>query len=73
MSSRGIIHLASAVEGERAAQRPRLRDVEDVREIAPYVLRHRIIVEAGMTHEEALATVLERIPVPEISQSLVYA
>jgi len=48
---------------------------EDVREMAPYVLHHRIICEedSGMTPEEALRLVLERVPVPEISQSLIYA
>jgi MoxR-like ATPase len=73
VSSRGIIHLASAA---KASARLNGRDYvtpEDVREVAPYVLHHRIICEEGMTPEAALATVLERIPVPEISQSLIYA
>jgi MoxR-like ATPase len=46
---------------------------EDVREIAPYVLHHRLICEQGTTPEKALAAALEQVPVPEVSQSLVYA
>ena len=45
VSSRGVIHLASALEGERSAQRPgRGSRIQGVREIAPYVLRHRLIL-----------------------------
>jgi MoxR-like ATPase len=46
---------------------------DDVRQIAPNVLRHRIIVRGDMTADEALQGVLERVPVPEVSASLVYA
>jgi MoxR-like ATPase len=72
VSSRGIIHLAGA---SKANARLNGRDhvtVEDVRQIAPYVLRHRIIVEDGMTQEGALQAVLDAVPVPETSASLVY-
>jgi MoxR-like ATPase len=47
--------------------------VEDVKDVAPYVLKHRIIVQGDMTQEEALQTVLEAVPVPETAASLVYA
>ena len=44
-SSRSLIHLASASKAiARLAGRDTV-EVEDVREIAPYVLRHRLIVD----------------------------
>ena len=64
VSSRGIIHLAGA---SKAVARLAGRDsvsVEDVREIAPYVLRHRLITEGDMTPEAALELALERVPEP---------
>jgi MoxR-like ATPase len=64
VSSRGIIHLASAA---RANARLSGRDavtVEDVREIAPYVLRHRLIVDDALTADEVLRTALEAVPAP---------
>ena len=67
VSSRAIIHLASA---SRANARLSGRDevsVEDVREVAPYVLRHRLILEDGVNEDDVLRTVLERVPAPERS------
>jgi len=73
VSSRGIIHLASAA---RANARLNGRDtvtIEDVREIAPYVLRHRLILQGdGMTEDEALRIALEQVPVPEPAYTLTY-
>jgi MoxR-like ATPase len=70
VSSRGVIHLASAA---RANARLSGRDevtIEDVREIAPYVLRHRLILDEGLSADDVLRTVLEQVPVPERSYSL---
>ena len=70
MSSRGVIHLASA---SRANARLSGRDevtIEDVREMAPYVLRHRLILEEGLSPDDVLRTVLEQVPVPERAYSL---
>ena len=67
VSSRGVIHLASA---SKANARLNGRDevtAEDVREIAPYVLRHRLILEDGVDADDVLRTVLEQVPVPERS------
>ena len=64
VSSRGIMHLAGA---SKANARLNGRDevtVEDVREIAPYVLRHRLILEDGISPEDVLTTVLERVRAP---------
>ena len=70
VSSRGVIHLASAA---RANARLSGRDevtIEDVREIAPYVLRHRLILEDGLTPDDVLRTVLEQVPAPAQTYSL---
>jgi MoxR-like ATPase len=70
VSSRGVIHLASAA---RANARLSGRDevtVQDVREIAPYVLRHRLILEDGQTPDDVLQTVLEQVPAPAQTYSL---
>ena len=45
VSSRGIMHLASAAKANARLSGRTEVAIEDVREIAPYVLRHRIIVE----------------------------
>ena len=70
VSSRGIIHLAAAA---RANARLSGRDevtVEDVQDIAPYVLRHRFILEEGLSADDVLRTVVEQVPVPERTYSL---
>ena len=64
VSSRGVMHLASAA---KASARLSGRDEvspEDVREIAPYVLRHRLIVEEGVKEEDILAKAFELVPAP---------
>lgn len=64
VSSRAIMHLASA---SKANARLSGRDevtTADVHEIAPYVLRHRLILEEGVNADDVLRTVLEQVPVP---------
>ena len=70
VSSRGIIHLASAA---RANARLSGRDevtIADVREIAPYVLRHRLILDGDTSPDDVLRDVLEQVAVPEHTYSL---
>jgi MoxR-like ATPase len=67
VSSRAIIHLASAAKANaRLGGRDEVT-VEDVREVAPYVLRHRLILEDGVNEDDVLRTVLEQVPAPERS------
>jgi MoxR-like ATPase len=73
VSSRGIIHLASAAKANARLNGRSYVAVEDVQEIAPYVMRHRLIVEDGVDRDDALQEVMERVPVPEIAASLIYA
>ena len=64
-SSRSLIHLASA---SKAVARLHGRDtvtVDDVREIAPYVLRHRLIVDPRIDADAVLREALDSAPVPE--------
>ena len=64
VSSRGVMHLASAA---KASARLSGRDEvtpEDVRDIAPYVLRHRLIVEEGVKEDDILAKAFELVPAP---------
>ncbi len=66
VSSRGIIHLAGAA---KASARLHGRDevtIEDVHEMAPYVLRHRLILGDGMNADEVIQTVLEKVPAPAV-------
>ena len=70
VSSRGIMHLASAAKANARLSGRTEVAVEDVREIAPYVLRHRIIVDDSLTPDDVLRTVLERVPVPEPAYTL---
>ena len=70
VSSRGVIHLSSAA---RANARLSGRDevtVADVREIAPYVLRHRLILEEGVSADDVLRQVLEQVPAPQHAYTL---
>jgi MoxR-like ATPase len=58
-SSRSLIHLASAA---RAIARLAGRDtvtVEDIQEIAPYVIRHRLIVDPRVDPDDVLREALE--------------
>jgi MoxR-like ATPase len=67
VSSRGIIHLAGAAKAcARLAGREYVT-AEDVQEIAPHVLRHRLICEAGTTPDEVLAAAFERVPPPVVT------
>jgi MoxR-like ATPase len=64
VSSRGVMHLASAAKANaRLSGRDEVTD-EDVREIAPYVLRHRLIVEEGIKEDDILAKAFELVPAP---------
>jgi MoxR-like ATPase len=67
VSSRGLIHLAGAAKANARLSGRDTVTVQDVREIAPYVLRHRIIVGGDMTSDEALRLALERVQVPELA------
>jgi MoxR-like ATPase len=67
VSSRGVIHLASAARANaRLAGRDEVT-IGDVQDMAPYVLRHRLILSEDRSPDEVLRTVLEQVSVPERS------
>jgi MoxR-like ATPase len=64
VSSRGIMHLAGASKANARLNGREEVTIEDVREIAPYVLRHRLILEDGLSADDVLRTIIERVPAP---------
>jgi len=64
VSSRGIIHLASAAKANARLSGREIVTPADVQEVAPYVLRHRLILQDDVTAEEIIRTVLEQVPAP---------
>jgi len=66
-SSRAVIHLAGAAKANARLNGRDAVAVEDVREIAPYVLRHRLILNGDITQDEALRTALEQVPAPSLA------
>jgi MoxR-like ATPase len=63
-SSRSLIHLLSASKAcARLSGRAHVT-IADVREMARYVLRHRLTVREGITQEEALQQALDSVPAP---------
>jgi MoxR-like ATPase len=62
-SSRATIHLTSASKASARLEGRDTVSLEDVRIIAPYVLRHRLICEDGQTPERALVEAMEN-PIP---------
>jgi MoxR-like ATPase len=69
VSSRGIMHLAGASKANARLNGREEVTVEDVRDIAPYVLRHRLILADGISADDVVRTVIERVPAPAHSFS----
>ena len=70
VSSRGIMHMASAAKANARLSGREEVTIEDVREIAPYVLRHRLIIDEGLSPDDVLRMVLEQVPAPQRAYSL---
>ncbi len=63
-SSRSLIHLLSATKAAARLNGRSYVTIGDVREMAPYVLRHRLMVREGTTQEAALQLALDSVPTP---------
>ena len=63
-SSRAIIHLLSAAKASARLNGRHSVSAEDVREMAPFVLRHRLIVRPGAVQEDVLQQALANVPAP---------
>jgi MoxR-like ATPase len=64
VSSRAMIHLMSAVKASARLNGRTSVTIEDVHEMAPYVLRHRLILKEGHTADDVLAEVIDSVPKP---------
>jgi MoxR-like ATPase len=64
VSSRAMIHLVNAVKANARLNGRDTANIEDVREMAPYVLRHRIILEPGANVDHILMDALSGVPTP---------
>jgi MoxR-like ATPase len=64
-SSRALIHLASASKAVARLNGRSAVAIEDVQEIVPYVLRHRLITNERTTPDEVLREALEVVPAPD--------
>jgi len=62
-SSRSAIHLLAAAKAHARIQGQSAITADDVRRIAPYVLRHRLIV-SGTTADAVLRQAIQAIPAP---------
>ena len=67
VSSRAMIHLVSAAKANARLNGRSQVIIDDVREIAPYVLRHRLIVTPGTSRDTILLDALSITP-PEPSK-----
>jgi len=62
VSSRAMIHLVMAVKANARLNGRETATIEDVREMAPYVLRHRISVAEGMSVDTVLLDAMSSVP-----------
>jgi MoxR-like ATPase len=65
VSSRAMIHLMSAAKANARLNGRHVVTVEDVQEMTPFVLKHRIIVEEGVDRAEVLQAALDAISPPK--------
>jgi len=64
VSSRAMIHLMSATKANARLNGRETVTIEDVREMAPHVLRHRMMVSPTTTADEALQAAMAAVPAP---------
>jgi MoxR-like ATPase len=64
VSSRAMIHLMSAAKANARLNGRHIVTVEDVQEMTPFVLRHRLILEPGVDREEVLQAAIAAVPAP---------
>jgi MoxR-like ATPase len=58
-----MIHLVMAVKANARLNGRHTATIEDVREMAPYVLRHRIAVAPGTSVDTVLLDAMSSVPV----------
>jgi MoxR-like ATPase len=60
-SSRAAIHLLGAARANARIQGRSFVTIDDIREMAPYVLRHRLILEPGLSPDDVLRDALSAV------------
>jgi MoxR-like ATPase len=68
VSSRAMIHLMSASKASARLNGRHSVTIDDVREMAPYVLRHRLILSEGASADEVLQRAMDSVPTPVASR-----
>ena len=63
-SSRALIHLVMASKANARLNGRTVVTIEDVREMAPYTLRHRIVVTDETTPDAVLMEAMSGVPTP---------
>ena len=64
VSSRAMIHLMSASKATARLNGRHMVTIDDVREMAPYVLTHRMILTEGANADEVLQRAMDSVPAP---------
>jgi MoxR-like ATPase len=64
VSSRAMIHLMSASKANARLNGRHIVTIDDVRDMAPHVLRHRLILEKGADATEVLERAMAAVPAP---------
>jgi MoxR-like ATPase len=64
VSSRAMIHLMSASKANARLNGRHIVTIDDVRDMAPHVLRHRLILEKGADATEVLTRAMAAVPAP---------
>jgi MoxR-like ATPase len=65
VSSRAMIHLMSAAKANARLNGRHVVTVEDVQQMAPFVLRHRLILKEGEDATETLKQAMDAVPPPK--------
>jgi MoxR-like ATPase len=62
VSSRAMIHLVNAAKANARLNGRDTVNIEDIREMAPFVLRHRIVVKPGTSVDHVLMDAMSAVP-----------
>ena len=62
VSSRAMIHLVNAAKANARLNGRETVNIEDIREMAPFVLRHRIVVKPGTNVDHVLMDAMSAVP-----------
>jgi MoxR-like ATPase len=64
VSSRALFHLVSAAKANARLHGRSTVTIEDVREMAPFVLRHRLVFSDDTSADDVLQAAMNSVPMP---------